>query len=79
MQKGTKIIQVLCSEGKTRKELPLTAKVVPAAHRYYCALSMEPRCPMRTSSSACIPHLGRPHPAAADLYLPPSTLAAALP
>ena len=27
LQKGSKIIQVLCSEGKSNKELPLTAKV----------------------------------------------------
>ncbi len=29
MQKGTKIIQVLCSEGKHKRELPLAAKVRP--------------------------------------------------
>ncbi len=27
MQKGTRVVQTLCSEGKASKQLPLTAKV----------------------------------------------------
>lgn len=31
MQKGTRILQVICSEAKARKDMPLTAKVAPSA------------------------------------------------